>query len=228
MDIRNAQNLSISALSKDDLLKVYKSEYATLKDIKSQVSAKEERYRNLIARKENLKNVRSGAESTAEIFAGNVGDINKMVWPFWFPTNLVVVEPTRIMSASFTVTLEAPFSMISFTKAIYLRGGSSPNWTYTYIDPNNIAAPVASGLTLNLKDTSSGQSFLDRAMSIDHIGHAQRPTRLPSPIMLIPNQTLEIELTNNHSANVYAVSLVFFGYRIRVQDSEKIMSLVQI
>lgn len=157
---------------------------------------------------------------------GNIGDINSVIWPFYFPTDLLdsALGPNETFQTGFSVTQEAAFVMMSFTTTIYLVEGEDPNESWTYLDPDQ--GETAPGLTFTLRDGSSSRQFYNQPIPISGYGNPRFPTKFPRPMMLLPNQVMQVQFTNSHPTNSYFPLLTAFGYRIRIDDAQKLLSLV--
>jgi len=157
---------------------------------------------------------------------GNIGDINSVIWPFYFSTDIPAtpISTNETLQTGFSVTQEAAFIWMSYTKAVYLVEGEAPADSWTYLDP--AAQPSAPGLVFTLRDGSSSRQFFNSPINIDTYGNPRFPTKLPRPIMLLPNQVMQVAFTNNHPTNIYVPIITAFGYRIRVDQADKLLSLV--
>jgi hypothetical protein len=157
---------------------------------------------------------------------GNIGDINSVIWPFYFSTDLPEnpIGNNESFQTGFSVTQEAAFIWMSYTKAIYLVEGEAPNESWTYLDPAQ--QPSAPGLVFTLRDGSSSRQFINTPINMDTYGNPRFPTKLPRPVMLLPNQVMQVAFTNNHPTNVYVPVITAFGYRIRIDQASKLLSLV--
>lgn len=162
------------------------------------------------------------------LMPGNIGDINKVVWPFWFTFSAPELAAGGTSSnASFTVSQEAAFIWMSFSAAVFLRSGAGPNYVYTHIDTSDeSAAGNINNLNIVFRDAQSSRVFQRNPMPIEAFGSPQYPTVLRSPVMFLPNATVEVQYTNNDTTNVYVPFITFFGYRVRIQNAENILSLV--
>ncbi|NJM09351.1 MAG: hypothetical protein HC883_00165 [Bdellovibrionaceae bacterium] len=158
---------------------------------------------------------------------GNIGDINSVIWPFYFTTDipLTPLGPNETFQTGFSVTQEAAFIFMSFTKAVYLVEGEDPNDSWTYLDPD-AGQPSAPGLSFTLRDGSSSRQLFNTPMLTDHYGHPRWPTKNPRPIMLLPNQVMQIQFDNAHQSNRYVPFITAFGYRMRIDEAQKLLSLV--
>lgn len=167
------------------------------------------------------------------IVPGNVGDMNKIVWPFWFTAQTPELPPavggTATQStSSFTVTQEAAFILTDITKAVFIHTTPAPgNDQFTYVDAaGSGATPKTPGLTAVFQDAQSSRVFMNRPMSFDSLGYAQFPTEMPAPQLFLPNSVVQVQLFNNNPTNAYIPWLTFFGVRCRVEDAQEILSLV--
>ena len=158
---------------------------------------------------------------------GNIGDINSVIWPFYFPTEApdTPIALNETFQTGFSVTQEAAFIFMSFVKTVYLVEGDAPNDSWTYLDPDQ-SNPSAPGLVFTLRDGSSSRQLFNTPMNLDHFGNPRFPTKFPRPVMLLPNQVMQIAFTNNNPTNLYVPFITAFGYRIRIDDAQKILSLV--
>ena len=158
---------------------------------------------------------------------GNVGDINKIIWPFYFSTDIPseALGANETFQTGFSVTQEASFVLMSLTKTVYLE--VSPG-EFIYADPNDytVAANSAPGLQFTIRDGSSSRQFFNSPMELAHYGNPRFPTKLPRPIMFLPNQNVQIAFTNTHATNRYLPVITGFGYRMRVEDAQNFLSLV--
>lgn len=156
---------------------------------------------------------------------GNINDVNAVIWPFYFTTDIPnsSVGPNETFQTGFSVTQEAAFVFMSFTKTIYLAEGDPESWTY--LDPDT-QEPSAPGLSFTLRDGSSSRQLFNSPMAMDNYGNPRFPTKFPRPVMLLPNQVMQIQFINAHATNKYVPFITAFGYRIRIDEAQKILSLV--
>jgi hypothetical protein len=165
--------------------------------------------------------IKSNIDSSvaANMRPGNLGELSQVIWPFWFTfTPGADVQPNSNVRTSISITQEAAFVWMNFTKAVFINSAG----IYTYLDPENFNTnnSDASGLNFTIKDGSSSRSFVNQAMSIDHMGSPRDPCVLPTPVFLNPRQTIEIEYFNTDPALIYRPFITFFGYRIRLDDGQ--------
>lgn len=158
---------------------------------------------------------------------GNIGDINSVIWPFYFTTDRPdsPIDPGQTFLTGYSVTQEAAFIFMSFTKTVYLVEGEDPNESWTYLPPAPFQAS-APGLVFTLRDGSSSRQLYNTPTNLDHYGSPRFPTKFPRPVMLLPNQVMQIAFTNTHASNRYVPFITAFGYRIRIDEAQKLLSLV--
>ena len=165
---------------------------------------------------------------------GNVGELNKVIWPFWFTdTNVAengtIVRPNQEVNAQVAITQEAAFVLVHYTKSVFIesedQGGF--NGQFTYVDPSQPdGSGKTNGLFFNIRDAVSTRSFFNLPMNINQVGYWQKPTQLPRPILFLPNSLIEVSYQNNTPDVSYKVFTTFFGYRLRVEHANEILSLV--
>jgi hypothetical protein len=156
---------------------------------------------------------------------GNVGHLSQVIWPFWFTVPAPELVPGSSLQSSFSVSLEASFIWMTLTKVIFYKSGTD----YVAIDPDqeDNAVGEANDLTFSVRDSLSSRVLTGSQVPIDMVGHPRFPTVLPTPVMVLPNGNLEVFYANQSSRTTYVPWLTFFGYRVRIQDQEQIVSLVQ-
>jgi len=160
----------------------------------------------------------------ASLRPGNVGSINRVIWPFWFTFSAPELAPNSASQGFTTITQEAAFVWMSYTKSIYKKTAGP---VYTYVDPDNYtAAGQTDGLKFTLRDAQSTRTFHNSPIEIDQIGNPQFPSVLPTPILFLPNSTIEITYQNDNASDTYVPFITMFGYRVRIEDAQKILSTV--
>jgi hypothetical protein len=161
---------------------------------------------------------------------GNLGDVNRVVWPFWF-TNITPELPAAVgttqttSTATVTITQEAAFIITDILKAIFIFDPIAG--TYTYVDPSQPGqAGLTPGLTMQLVDAQSSRVFMSKPVELDTIGYSQFPYELPTPIMFLPNSIIQTQFTNTNTSFNYIPWVTFLGVRCRIEDSQRIMGLI--
>lgn len=178
--------------------------------------------------RDNLKNVLPNY-----LMPGNIGDVNKVCWPFWF-TNKTPELPAALggnasqSKATVTITQEAAFIITSYTKAVFIHTTPAPGVeVYTYVDADQVGqTPLTPGLSMALIDAQSSRNFMSQPLSLDHIGDAKFPTELPTPLMFLPNSVIETQLFNSNPTNAYIPWITYFGVRCRIEDAQRILSTI--
>lgn len=162
-----------------------------------------------------------------DLVAGNVGDINELIWPFYFTSVNGTVLHGDTQSYSITISQEAPFVCLNLQKAVFLVTDSGLiSEERVWINPYDPTAPFAPNLKYSMQDSSAQRRYLDNPANVDHVGNSRNPTIFPTPFMLLENSNTKLTFSNSHASNDYFVKFTFFGYRIRLQDSKRLMSLV--
>lgn len=153
---------------------------------------------------------------------GNVGDYSSVTWPMWyqadfdFGTNPSYTSNSR-QTQNFQNTQEAAFLFMAISRKHY------------GYDTASALAP----LQVEIRDRQSSRQFNDNPIPIQMIGRRNHPTTLPTPMLVMPNAFLDITASTWLPAgNTMATTgsgkfqLTFFGYRIRVEDSGKVLSSI--
>lgn len=156
---------------------------------------------------------------------GNIGGVYRSIWPFWFTFEAPELQPNQNSTASFTVTQEAAFVLMSLTKAVFIK--TEDPYAVTWVDPDDeTGAGTTPGLKWTLRDAQSSRTFNQNPTDLDHVGHPRFPTVFPSPMMFLPNSIVEMSYFNTHPTNIYIPFVTAFGYRIRIEDAEKMLGTV--
>lgn len=158
----------------------------------------------------------------SRLVPGNVGGINTVVWPFWltldfdFGTNPSLTSTSEVME-TVQVTQEAAMLVTEISRV-------------------SEAATTAGDLgpyTVSFRDRQSTRQFQDRAIPLQAIGSKSYATRFPTAMLIMPNAFLEVtmgtwlaagETQNTTGSGKHQISL--HGYRIRIEDTEKVLSTI--
>lgn len=154
------------------------------------------------------------------LMPGNIGGYNKVTWPFWIPltfdfgTNPSYGPNTR-QSQSFRVSQDGAFLLQAITRN-----------SFSYDDAGELC-----GLQINLIDRQSTRQLNDQPIPIQAIGHKSRPAIFPTPYLLMPSALMEVEVTSWFPGTQATTGngkhqFIFFGYRVRVEDFENVLSTV--
>lgn len=160
------------------------------------------------------------------IMPGNAGDINKVIWPSFFTTDVIEVAPDQQLDTGFSVSKTAGFIMVSYAKAIYTvedLGGNDRR--YLYVDPDAPAGlGETPGLSFTWRNSSSTRDFTNTSVPLDHVGNPRWPSYLYAPQLVMPNENIGVSFINDNPTNTYRVALTFYGIRIRIEDSYDLLS----
>lgn len=154
------------------------------------------------------------------LMPGNIGGYNKVTWPFWtvvdfdFGTD-PVYGPTTRQSRQFRVSQDGAFLLQAITRN-----------SFSYDTAGELAA-----LQLKFIDRQSTRQLNDLPLPIQAIGHKSKPAIFPTPYLLMPSALFEVELSSWLPADQATTGngrhqFVFFGYRVRVEDFENVLSTV--
>ena len=156
----------------------------------------------------------------AGMVPGNVGHMNEVMWPFFhvvtidFGLNPTYSNSTR-QAQSFQVTQEACLLLSKITRK-----------SYSY-DAAGELAP----LQVTLRDRQSSRQLNDRPIPLQMFGRKSCPSILPTPYLIMPNGFFEVELTSWITGSQATTGsgkhdFVFEGYRIRIEDQDKVLSTI--
>lgn len=183
------------------------------------------KYKNEKRGVDDLKHKLSTQMPTVQ--AGGMDDVNKIIWPFYFSTPFVELPPTSSISRYISVTQEAAFVWTYTVKTVFEKVEVAPGvFEWNYIDPNDYSDGIAENLEFTISDAQSSRTFHFNPISINHVGHAQEPEKLDTPMMIAANNNLEVKYYNNDPARTYVPFFTFYGYRVRVKDSQEILGFV--
>lgn len=208
---KRVQNASMQAAKEENLLKNAQSRAGG--NLAPQESAQTLGY-----------NLAQGLDSS--LMPGNVGDINRIIWPFWFTTSQVTLEPNQAGQGNITITQEASFIWTGYSKVVLLEETGGPG-QYQYIDPfQPDDSAKANDLNFLIRDSQSSRQFMNKPMSINMISDGRILTNLPTPQLILPNSNIEVTYQNNSASATYRPFITFFGYRLRIDHSKDILSTI--
>lgn len=152
---------------------------------------------------------------------GNVGGLNRVQWPFYhvfdfdFGDNPTLSYPASQQSASFQVTQEAALLLMALSWSPFDNGVSGLKGPYN----------------IEIRDRQSSRQFNDAPIPMQMLGRRSQPTILPTPMLIMPNAFLDAVMRvwnttpiNPQGSGKHQVAV--FGYRVRPQDADKVMSLI--
>jgi len=153
------------------------------------------------------------------LIPSNVGGINEVSWPFYeqvdfdFGANPTVTPATR-QTQSFQVSQEAALLLMGISRsydAVTTAGNAGP-WL------------------IDFRDRQSARQFNDKPVPIQVFGTKGNISPLPTPMLIMPNAFFEVTMSTYATSQVLVGSshhqFSFFGYRIRVEDADKVMSTI--
>lgn len=154
------------------------------------------------------------------LMPGNVGNYNGVTWPFWFNVDFdfganPTYGPNTKQTRNFRVSQDGAFLLQAITRN-----------SFSYNQAGELAP-----LQLRIVDRQSTRQLNDAPIPIQAIGHKSRPSIMPTPYLIMPSAQMEFELTSFLLADQVTVGsgrhqLTFFGYRVRVEDFENVLSTV--
>lgn len=196
------------------------------------------RYRESISRQEQVPTTdaysleKNLATRLGPLAPGNTGDINKVIWPYYFTTEDMLATEIPLafnetFQTAFSITQEAAFVMMAWMKTVCLTQ-ADPTLQWRVLNPNDETSLLdsAPGLQFVFRDASSSRQYNNLPANIAAYGNPRFPTKLPRPIILLPNQVMQVQFTNTHPTNTYIPKMTAFGYRIRIEDAQQILGLV--
>lgn len=161
----------------------------------------------------------------AKLRPGNLGDINRVVWPFFFTTSKVTLPPNTAQQANITVTQEAAFIWLGHTKAVFLKEAGNDN--YVFIDPEQAdSGGKSNNLTVSVRDSQSSRTFMNKSIDVNQIGTWKYPSILPTPQLILPNSNIEFQFENSDQNNTYRPWVTIYGLRVRIEDAKDILSTI--
>lgn len=163
------------------------------------------------------------ATKLPDMTAAGIRDINQIIWPFVFSTGFVQTSSTRkFFEKNITITAEAGFVATKIIKQVFEKVG--PN-DYRMIETSDLSAAQLDNLKITISDPQSGRNFFRNPMPLQNIGDAKFPTKLEGRPMILPNSALKVEFYNDGAKEYYS-NVSIFGYRIRIENAQELLSLV--
>jgi len=149
---------------------------------------------------------------------GNVGGLNRVAWDFNFVVDFdfgiaPAFDNTVSQTQEFQNTQEAAFIILASSRA----------------SSSDVAAKAP--LTIDFKDRQSSRFLMDRPIPFQALGSRSRESIMTTPFLLMPNAKLQVTIAGFTTfpvtvAGPNAHQLRFFGYRIRVEDADKVLTAV--
>lgn len=159
----------------------------------------------------------------AYMMPGNVGGINEVCWPFYFQIEFDLGDDPTIIDSTFTknffqVDQEAALLLMSMSRAHNTSAG-------------NLSATQNAPLQVEVIDRQSSRRFNSAPVPLQMIGFNSCPSVLPTPMYIPPNDFIDVQVSGiPATAQAFTGSgkfqLSFFGYRIRTEDTAKVLSTI--
>lgn len=162
----------------------------------------------------------------------NVGHLYHVQWPFYYTVDFDLSQtqpwidnaPGAISSntrqtRSFQVTQESAFLFTAITRHCndYDSGGD--------LGP----------LQVEIRDRQSSRFFNNAPVPLQMFGTEGYPSPMPTPFLVLPNAVMEVEVSSFLDQGVIQnvpdgatgkIQFTFEGYRMRIEDAQKIMSSI--
>lgn len=187
---------------------------------RKEIRARERAFRREFNKGDNMGLMDSINNLPARMRPSNVGNIDKVTWPFYFTLTFdfgtnPTYGPNTKQVQSFQVSNEA---------AYLLRIIGRKPWDST--NASDLAP-----LQIELRDRQSSRQFNDRPIPLQNIGKKFLPSELSTPMILAPNAFFEVTMTswllaNQASVGIGKHEIYFSGYRIRAEDMKKTYSAI--
>jgi len=163
------------------------------------------------------------ANKLPDMTAAGIRDINQIVWPFIFSTGFVKTSSSKkFAEKNITVTNEAGFVATKIIRQVFEKVGEG---NFKLINTNDLTEAQIDDLKITISDPQSGRNFFRNPMPVQNIGDALYPTKFEGRPMILPNSAMKVEFYND-GAKEYYTNISIFGYRIRVENAQELLSLV--
>jgi hypothetical protein len=167
-----------------------------------------------------------------ELRPGNVGKLFDVIWPFWLSFPAYTLAPGATQTEIVQVTHEAAFIWTGITRVAYVGAGTSA--PYQCLSDLTTTPVYNLNVNMQMKDLTYSKFYQDKPVSLDSFGSQGVTTQLPTPHLLMPNQRIEAKLdsfsndVDNPGEDLsYFIYVILTGYRIRIQDANRYLSLSQ-
>jgi hypothetical protein len=154
----------------------------------------------------------------ANLLPKNIGSIEEITWPNWYE-----------LEFDFTNGADTDY-IVNDRKSSYFQIGQEAGFLLTHIYRTYRDSGIAgqgAPLHFAIKNVQSTRQFNDSPIQLQHIGTRSKPYKLPVPILLQPNEKIEVEMESwfgsdiNIPASNGKHSLTFMGRRVRMKDMLK-------
>ena len=160
----------------------------------------------------------------AHMLPGNVGDINKVAWPFYYAFDFDFgLNPTLDINTrqaqSVQVSQEAAFLLL----AVYRDFFGTPYSEAGQLGPYQI----------DVRDNQSSRQFNNNPIPVQTLGADSRPTWLPTPMLFLPNASMTVTMSTFLLAGESMVTvgdsksqIMLAGLRVRIEDASAVLSTI--
>lgn len=183
------------------------------------------------AEEQNIINIKSEIErKLPSLQLGGMEDINKIIWPYLATTSRIDIDPGRISSGYITVTQEAGMVITHMSRVVYkvIEDIDQPNGYYLkYVNPRIQGSNdgIVGNLNLQILDAQSSRKYMHSPIKLDMIGDVTDEYKFSSPQYIAPNSQLEVKFANSEDTQAYAAFIMLKGYKIRLAEAQKMLSL---
>jgi hypothetical protein len=157
----------------------------------------------------------------------NVGHMNHVQWPFNYQVDFDLSTTTGWPNITEATSQTQSFQVSQ--EAAFLATGIS-----RHADDYNDAGDLGPW-QIEIRDRQSSRFFNNAPIPIQMIGIEGHPTVLPTPFLILPNAFVEVTMSNFLDTGVTQNmdpdasgkhQFSFWGFRLRVEDAEKVLSSI--
>lgn len=219
--MKNNNNQSWRGLGLNELLAHRNKKLNQVARMKADLGQRKMNMSNLMIMNNDLQKVKDKFFKQTPLF-----EINNMLYPFQYQTKSgLEVLPNNSRISKISVTAEAAFIITEIQTVVFdsTDGGNPP----VYMNPEDFtAAGEIKNLKVDITDLSSERTMMEDPISINNLGNYHNPVMLDDPFYLDPNQSLEVRFSNQSAVKKYFATVLFKGYRLRVQDAQNYIQKV--
>lgn len=152
---------------------------------------------------------------------GMLRSTNTMMYPYLLQTENMEVAPNQKAVSKITVNGEASMIVTHYSRTIFKLvdlGGGLIIPQFLKPDDFSIEGEVRN-LKVLINDLSSDRTYTPKPISLSSFGHAQEPTELEETLYLDPNKSVEFIFDNQDDTATYYTMMLFFGFRLSIEDA---------
>lgn len=161
----------------------------------------------------------------SRLVPSNVGDINSILWPFFYTVEFntdtdLTISPSFFAQKQFRVSQESGFILRSIYRDVDVYDGTS-----------EVNSAFDAPFTLTFRDNQSSRQINNNAFPVQMVGTKSSPLTLVAPYYFQPNATVNVELTTFAQEAITLAGnstqrFVFHGYRVRQNELGKALTAV--